>query len=272
MKQSIYHKIDQVLTWKRIAAFNIVLLLALIIPLSIRLSNEDTELRSNAAGEDVLTSSPTPPPNYPLEQPGIDRVSTFYGKSGDTIIIIGKNFGDYQWGSTLLVGNMQVSPKEIVRWSNTIIEVQIPEGARTGQVSLAVNEQAAVWEGTLVVYDATRASKIGMTASSATVANLWLDKGNSVRSGIIEIAYSGEPTETFASPYITIVSQAGTLDVLGKKVRIEFIINGELPRGLTNILTINHPEIGGLEIVRAELLDASGRIVEVYSDPLSLKL
>jgi hypothetical protein len=131
MQDNIYERIHQALSWKRIISFNLVLFLVLIIPISVSLSQQDTELRSSAAVEEVVV---IPPPNYPPGTPKIDRVSTFFGKTGDTVVVLGTNFGDYQWGSRIFVGNVEAPKEAIARWSNTVLEVKIPDAARTGQV------------------------------------------------------------------------------------------------------------------------------------------
>jgi hypothetical protein len=51
MTDNIYERIHKTLTWKRIIAFNLVLFLVLIVPISVRLAQQDTENRSSAAEE-----------------------------------------------------------------------------------------------------------------------------------------------------------------------------------------------------------------------------
>ncbi len=59
MTENIYERIHKALSWNRIIAFNLVLFLVLIVPISVRLAQQDTENRSSAAEEAPMV---TPPP------------------------------------------------------------------------------------------------------------------------------------------------------------------------------------------------------------------
>ncbi len=270
MTESIYERINKVLTWKRILAFNFVLVLVLIVPLSVRLTQIDTENRSNAAGE--LTASPTPIPNYPKVAPVIERVSTFYGKPGDSLVILGSNFGDYQWASKVMVGNVEAQKNDVVSWKNGVIEVKIPEGARTGNVSVVVNSQTANWDGKLLLYDVSKTIKVGMSKSSATAAALWVEKADNIARGMVELAYVTEPLTITQTDATTITPAPPTVDLLSKKMKVDFVVNQTLPRAQTQLMTIEHPQVGSIEITRVELYDRNGSLVEAYSDPLSQKI
>jgi hypothetical protein len=269
MSENIYERIHNTLTWKRIASFNLVLLLVLIIPLSVSLSQQDTENRSSAAEEAPIV---IPPPNYPAGVPKIDRVSTFFGKTGDTIIVIGTNFGDYQWGSKLYVGNTEATEESIVRWSNTILEVKIPEAARTGQVWIVTNNKEAKWDGSLLLYDVARSAQIGLQKTNSTSGRIFATNASGVVRGIIELSYVSEPLEIFPAPGVVYTSQTSGNDSLGKKVKIEFTSPIAMNSGRTEIGEYTYPGIGNLEIIRAELYDASNRLYSIFSDPLTIKV
>lgn len=270
MPENIYERINRTLSWKRVLTFNVGLLLVLIVPLSVKLAQESTENRSGAAGE-IEVPAVTPPPAYPVEAPRLDRVSMFFGKKGDTIVLIGNNFGDYQWGSSLYVGNVAAPNDTIIRWSNSIIEVKIPETARSGKVWLSVNGRDAYWDGNLLLYDDVSSTKVGLKRSSATEAQFTVNGATKYKGGLVELGYVSEPLRITAFENVVIESQTTSADALGKKMQIRFNVSSSLPSQQT-IFTINHPGIGAIDLVRVELYGESGNMLPLFADPLSVKV
>ncbi|MFH2085722.1 MAG: IPT/TIG domain-containing protein [bacterium] len=269
MQENIYERINRTLSWKRIVGFNVVLFLVLIVPISVRLAQQDTENRSSAAEEAPVV---TPPPNYPTVPPKIDRVSMFFGKTGDTVVLLGSNFGDYQWGSRVFVGNSEATKESIVRWSNSILEVKIPEGARTGAVWVVVNNQEAKWEGSLLLYDVARAAQIGLQKISNTEGRIYTINGTGAVRGMIEVSYVSEPFTIQPAAGINITAQTPSSDSLGKKIRVNFDSVGALPSSRTELASYSFPGLGEVEIIRAELYDGSGKMLSIFSDPLAIKV
>lgn len=271
MAENIYERIHQQLSWKRVIGFNVVLFVLLIVPLSVRLAQQDTENRSGAAGE-VGVPEVTPPPDYPVAPPKIDRVSMFFGKKGDTVVVFGSNFGAYQWGSKVFLGNVEAPVDSIVRWSNNVLEVKIPETARTGKVWVVVNSQKADWEGSLLLYDISRAAQLGLRRDGPKDITLLASKASGATSGMIEFGYVSEPFVVTPLGGVSIESQSQDVDSLGKKLRITFNIGSTIAATDAPLLSINYPGIGSVEIVRAELYDSARNLIQIYSDPLSVKL
>lgn len=270
MANTIYDRIHRSLTWQKIIAFNALLFMVTVIPLSLRLAQEDTENRSGAAGE-APAPSVTPPPSYPASAPQIERVTEFFGKRGDTVVVLGSNFGDYKWGSHLYVGDVESGDSDIVRWSNSVIEVNIPDGARTGKVWINVNGQQTQWDGSLLLYDVARSAQVGLRKIAGTQATMWVASGSGVNRGMIEIGHVSEPLSVSSNTgIITQVIQGS--DSLGKKTRIEFAFESPISSNSTDILTISYPGIGGLAIIRAELYNESGALVPLYADPFNVKV
>jgi len=270
MTENFYDRVNRTLSWKRVLTFNVGLFLVLIIPLSVNLAQEDTENRSGAAGE-IDVPAVTPPPSYPVEAPRLDRVSMFFGKKGDTIVLIGNNFGDYQWGSSVYVGNVVAPADAVVRWSNSIIEVKIPETARSGKVWLSVNGRDASWDGNLLLYDEISSTKVGLNRISATEAQFVVDGATNYKNGLVELGYVSEPLNLTAGENITIESQTQGADALGKKMQIRFSV-GNNNTAQRTIFSVSHPGIGAIDIVRAELYGESGNILPLFADPLSMKV
>ena len=243
--------------------------MVLIVPLSVSLTQQDTENRSNAAFEEPVVE---PPANYPTLSPRIDRVSTFFGKTGDTVILLGSNFGDYQWGSQVFIGNTQAPKEAIVRWSNSVLEVKIPEGARTGQVWVVINQREAKWEGSLLLVDVARAAQIGLQKITSGEGKLFAVNGAGAQRGMVELSYVSEPMSIVAAPGVTIGEQSPSSDSLGKKLRVRFEFATPLSSSRTELATYTYPGLGAVEIIRAELYDASGRLISIFSDPLMIKV
>lgn len=267
---NVYERIHRVLTWKRILAFNVILFLVTVVPLSVRLAQQDTENRSSAAQNEPLPSV-TPPPSYPAQPPTIERVTEWFGKKGDTVVILGNNFGEYQWGSKVYVGNVEASPENIVRWGDSVLEVQIPEGARTGRVWVVVNGQQAVWEGSLLLTDVSRSAQIEITKTSETTGAVSVTNGAGIVRGMIEFAHISEPV-TAQAVNGQIEAQSQGADSFGKKTRVEFGLSGQLNSPKSAILTVSYPGIGKLEILRTELYDSNGNLIPVYASPTSISI
>lgn len=271
MQESIYERIHKTLTWKRIVGFNVVLFLILIVPLSVRLAQQDTENRSGAAGE--LEAPPViPPPNYPAGAPTIERVGTFFGKTGDTVVLVGSNFGDYQWGSHVYVGATEAPEEAIVRWSNAIIEVKIPDTARTGKVWVVVNGQQANWEGNLLLYETSSAAKIGLQKITSGEGRISVSNATGAVRGMVELAYVSDPITIRAGSGVLVTGQVAGSDSLSKKTTITFEMSQPLPSSEVTLAEYSYPGIGTIEIIRAELYGQNGALLPIYADPLSLKL
>ncbi len=269
MPENIYERINRTLSWKRVLTFNVGLFLVLIIPLSVRLAQEDTENRSGAAGE-VEVPVVTPPPAYPSDAPRLDRVSMFYGKKGDTIVLIGNNFGDYQWGSQLYVGNTQTPSDAVVRWSDKIIEVKIPEAARSGRVWINVNGREATWDGNLLLYDEGASTQVELSKLSGSQGEFIIKSEAGYSGGMVELGYVSEPVTIIPGAGVTIESQTESADALGKKLQIRFGVSQPLPRQA--VFTIDHPGLGAIDLVRVEVYGAGGSILPLFADPLGVKI
>lgn len=270
MQEDIYTRIHRVLSWKRIMAMNLVLFLVLAVPISVRLAQESQENRSSAAEDDTIITQPTPPPNYPTQPPVIERVQMFYGKAGDTVVVMGKNFGAYPWESSVYVGNAPAGKPDIVRWSDSIIEVNIPQAARTGKVWVTINGSRATWEGSLLMYDLRFAIKTGLAKAGASQINLWVDKGDQIGSGLVELSYTGSPPTVVPLTTIEITESTAQSDSFGQKFLIRFRVNSTLSRTKTDVMQLQLSRPSRVEILRAEFLGGGENLLETYSDPLSV--
>jgi len=122
------------------------------------------------------------------------------------------------------------------------------------------------------LYDVARASQVGLRRVSGTNVKLFVTKGSGAVRGMTEIGYISEPIIITGSEFAKIENQVETPDALGKKIKVEFSINENLPSNESTLLNISYPGIGSIEIVRAELYDRNGGLMQIYSDPLNVKI
>lgn len=269
MNESFYAKVNRLLSWKMVIGFNLLLLVALAIPLSVNLTQKKSlDNRSNAANDTI--PSATPIPNYPKQPPTIDRVTLFYGKPGDTVVILGKNFGAYPWNkSKLYVGNVGVSKQNIIKWSDKIIEASIPEGAVTGKVWLRINGRTAVWPGTLLIYN-PNSGQIGLSKQGST-GLLWLQGASRVKRGTIELGFTGGVVQVQALPQVKIEKQLTSVDNFGNKLKLDFSLNAPLTNAKTPLFRFEKSN-GQVEILSAVLKNGAGQTLSFFSSPLNLKI
>lgn len=267
-QESFYTKLHDVLTWKRVVAFNVLLLLVFVVPMSVRLAQRNTETRSSAAVE--TSPSPEPPVNYPAGDPGIERVLMFYGKPGDTVALLGENFGDYQWESEVYLGNAKVKEEDIVRWSNEIIEAEIPNQARTGQVWVEVNNKRASWSGSLFLYNVNRSTKVGLEKAEET-GYFWAGKAGEIAKGTVELGWNAGNLSVSGQNSVNIENQSTSADDFGNKMVISFRIENDLSRARTRLIELNK-QVGQIELLQVEMYDAQGGLISVYAEPQGSKI
>ena len=74
--------------------------------------------------------------NPPSDTPVIESLSINAGWAGDSLDIIGKNFGNAQDSNTVSFDSIKAS---IDSWSDTLIAAHVPEGAKTGEITVTVD-------------------------------------------------------------------------------------------------------------------------------------
>jgi hypothetical protein len=73
----------------------------------------------------------------PFSVVGITGVAPEWTFAGDTIVISGTGFGDQQGSGEVIVSEVDAL---VVSWSNTVIEVEVPEEAPSGALAVLVND------------------------------------------------------------------------------------------------------------------------------------
>lgn len=104
--------------------------------------------------------------------PEIASLSPASGPVGTTVAILGKNFGPSQHGNSVKFNRIKVT--EIVSWSDSLIEVKVPESASTGPVAVSrgyvvSNEVEFTVTTTSTVGDAFEYSSTGQIMSGVTI-------------------------------------------------------------------------------------------------------
>jgi len=157
------------LSWKKLLGFSSLALVIAIIPLALQAATSPTRTRSEAA----LISKPQPISSEfvtPKGPPEIYLVDHFFGKSGDAVLVHGVNLGGLSNNTSVSLSGQTIPQDNLVSWTADYIEFKLPDGAKSGTVSVNILGQKAEWPGTFWVTDA------------ATTAELRLEKLNDLQA------------------------------------------------------------------------------------------
>lgn len=119
------------------------------------------------------------------------------GKAGETVTILGLNFGDQKGLSVVEFGGSPVTEEDVISWSDTNIQVKVPEMAKSGEVRVIVGNSSTV------------------LPDDQSVGEFEVIPGRIIHVSANEGSNRGDGSE--AHPYKTIthaLSQAGPSDVL----------------------------------------------------------
>jgi hypothetical protein len=151
MLKRLINKIDEI-RFRDFLSYSFVFAILFAIPLSVVVAQRETYKRAGASNDSFselsIDENQVPYPNLP---PYIKDVQKQYGKIGDSIVIMGENFGDLQKQSTITIGGALLSKEEIPYWSNNQIEAVIPERASDGIVEVEINNRSSKWNGVLTI-------------------------------------------------------------------------------------------------------------------------
>ena len=161
--QKILEKIDQ-LSYPTSVFLSVCLILLLLLPLLLLVVQQQTQLRSKAVSatpEITPIQTTSTLKTIPIEMPIITRLRPWIGKSGDTIIIEGKNFGSDPSGGTLTIGNTVIETKNIGAWDDTHIEAILPPNTPQGStVTLKIDIYPLIESAPLVFYTQETTARI----------------------------------------------------------------------------------------------------------------
>jgi len=149
---SFFNLIDQI-SFKKLIGLSFLFAILIAIPLTVFVVQQQTKLQSEAYFEKPKPIVPSKKYGSPPEgNPQITLVWPFLGKVGDAVLIEGRNFGNNPVDKSLKIGNKQVPEEYINKWTPTLIEFMIPEGAKSNRVNLSVTGRGANWTFPFTVY------------------------------------------------------------------------------------------------------------------------
>ena len=220
-------------SFKQILSIAIVLALLFAIPTTVWLVRQQTRLYSSAHRSNL-------PPEYeyveePFGQasenpPIIYKISPFLGKIDDIVIISGTDFGQNPRNRAIYFGGMKADEQDILKWHNDVIEVMVPEGAVSGQVTVAEGDKQDTYAYPFIVYSGAVKTKVYWQGN-----NLMIKNGQMVKRATA-VAGGGE------------------------------VVEGEVSLGQSDGALL--PELPNKNISNLALYDGAGNLVPFYVDPL----
>lgn len=143
------------LSIKKLLFTGVFLSLLLTVPLIALLLKNETTIFSDASieGDNLVSQVDESQIPYPSEPPSIELVTKYYGRGGDSVLILGDNFGEAQKESKVILGINSLSKENIAYWSNEEIEISLPQQPGVYPVTVNINGNTASWWGKVVVYN-----------------------------------------------------------------------------------------------------------------------
>ena len=135
------------------------------------------------------------PTSFTVAVPQISAISPSYGAPAALINIAGNNFGATQGNGSVTVGG---APSRVVSWSNTLIDIQVPSRATTGNI--VVTADGALSNGAAFTFYPYPAIT-GISPASAPVGTPVTITGTGLLDG------EGKGAVTFNGTAATILSQ-----------------------------------------------------------------
>ena len=185
-------------SFKKIFSLGFLLVVALSIPATVLLLGQQTRLSSQAKIEKppivpIEKQDYGPPPLAPVE---VTRIYPFLGKTGDEVVLLGKNFGLNPKDKFLSLNNIAVEEEKIEIWQDNLISFFLPEGVSSGMIKIRAG--SFTWESSqpFVIYDAntpTKVQKNGQTLAIVSPLNITQAKYKLVnQSGAKEVQVAME--------------------------------------------------------------------------------
>jgi len=161
-------------------------------PIFTSLSIQKTTMNSKAAGLPLTTPTPIFYGSVPKNEPKINGIKPYIGKSGDEIVVWGENFGDYPFGGTLYMGNIKIN--SITSWKQDEIRFVIPGEATSSLFSIRVGNWNVIFEKPITVYNQTTTTTVHVQDGRLEVLKpinlkkvvVWLSNNDKPLTKIIE--------------------------------------------------------------------------------------
>ena len=140
-------------------------------------------------------------------------IPTTEAKATNVISIIGNNFGSSQESSTITFANNK-AVTNVYYWSNAKIDLQIPNGAVTGNVTVSVNGLTST--ETITINPPAQATGFTATPGNAKVDLAWINPVDGSFTGLLIVRNAG------SAPTFTPVK--GTAYTVGQTVGTDTVI------------------------------------------------
>lgn len=191
---SILQTLEKI-SFKTIIGASVVIVIAVAIPLTVWVSQKQTQLEGRAFFEKPEVIKPVKKFGAPSQgEPHIGLVWPFLGKIGDVVLIEGANFGDNPQNKRLSLGNQLVTESNIVRWTPTLIEFVIPTGSISSYLNLQVASKPASWPYLFTIYSLDTKIKVTenndivrvLNSSAGTKMEIYFSDGTKIESTQVE--------------------------------------------------------------------------------------
>ncbi len=170
--------------------FSLIAGMAILLPLSLALIQQQTKLPSSAAPNPTPIKTIQAYGPIPDQPPEIDKINPFVSKAGDVILIEGKNLGQNPKDRKIIFPNAQADENDILKWQPNLVQVRIPKGAKSGLVKLMIGPWQTTWPIPLTIYNYQTKTQLIYQKHYLQITNpdnskidtvyIWLDKNDKI--------------------------------------------------------------------------------------------
>lgn len=262
------------LSWKKISGVAALLFLVAIIPLSLKMVNDRTRTRSEAALIHPSPQAITTKFETPAGPPKIYLVDHFFGKPGDAVLIHGENLGGLHKQSSVSLSGTKIPEENLVTWTGSYIEFKVPENAKSGQVEINILGQKTSWPGMFFVTNEQTQTEVNLIKNANNPDLAYLNISNPQKADELLV-------------WLLIVNGDGNINInglnemtteqkvysfpIGKVYEIKMNLGGKVKNtGFNqdiNLLAITKNDKQVVGIARAEL-STGGSLIPLKVNPL----
>ncbi|MFH0943339.1 MAG: hypothetical protein V1810_04150, partial [Candidatus Beckwithbacteria bacterium] len=166
------------LSWKQVVGLGVLILAAVVVPISLQAVTKQTRTKSRAALIHPSTQPITKEFETPQGPPKIFLVDHFFGKVGDSVLIHGENLGGLHTDSFISLGGVKIGEENLVSWTGSYIEFKVPAGAKSGFVEINILGNKTSWPGMFFVVDEATAVEVNLQKNPANLDQAVLNGTN----------------------------------------------------------------------------------------------
>jgi len=201
--------------------------------------------------------------------PEIVSLSPTEGKTGDTVTILGLNFGDGQGLSRIEFGGISATEGDIVSWSHSKIEVNVPIMGRSGPIRVVVGNRSSappdgedvkeftIVPGKSIYVNAREGSNLGDGTEASPYQTITYALSRTGPSDTIYI-HSGRYTRDLGERFPLRVRKGVHLEGLDSYIQIKYSSPGDAAIEMAEGSSLNNIRIFGNEGSTGEAVPAIG--------------